>query len=361
MERRRRARINNCLTQLKSLLIQDMKKDNSHISKLEKAEILELTVRKLKKLQELINPEDNLAYREHPRYRDGFNDCINEVIDYLSKKDCINTEFRARVINHLNDSFTNKGKTLKEEMPNRLNNPDVNKKQTEPVSPAIDCKALKGLTFGHSLSPPVESRDGHPRSLFVLSNQPSSPASVQAVSIDPQMIPASHRSVQFHTNSHKQRTQAFCDISPKHSDPNESQMMDISSNGTTVVRNLPATVDIAEIIRNGGQINGTDSSNGMPIAFLVTTPLAIKAIPLYTSVDQPQRLVTLSPTGTTHGTPSSSPVGGLSQTPQESTVDSFEMKADGNMSDSAYSTADEGVASNLSLQNVWRPWNTKEN
>ena len=302
------------------------------------------------------------AYREHPRYRDGFNDCINEVNDYLSKKDCINTEFSMRVINHLNNRYNHKSKTLKQESPNRLNNPDINTKQTEQISPMIDCKSLKGLPFNQSISVSNDGLDVHPRSLCVVNSRPSTPAQVQAVSMDPQMI-TGHRSVQFQTNSPQQRNQIFCEMNPKHSDHNESQMMDISSNEKkTIVRSGPTAVDIAEIIRNGGQMIGTDSNNGMPIAFLVTTPLAIKAIPLYTSVDQPQKLATLSPTGTIVATPSCSPISGLPQTPHESNIDSFEMKTDGNISDSPYSTTDEvAPPPNTSLHNVWRPWNTQEN
>lgn len=358
MERRRRARINNCLTQLKSLLIQDMKKDNSHISKLEKAEILELTVRKLKKLQELINPDDNAGYHDHPRYRDGFNDCIGEVVDYFGKKDCINTDFRSRVISHLNNCYNNRSKTPNQEITNRLEKAEVKTQKTHQVSVSVDCKTLKGLSFNHSVPVSNEARDGHPRPLCVVNGQPSPSGTVQAVSIDPQQI-AGHRSVQFHTNNHQQ---TIYDLSQKHLEHNETKLADIPSSTTsTIVRNLPTAVDIAELIRNGNQITGVDTNNGMPIAFLVTTPLAIKAIPLYTSVDQSQRLATLSPTGTVIATPSSSPVGGLLRTPQEGNADSFEMKVDGNMSDSAYSTTDEGALPNVSIQNVWRPWNTHEN
>ena len=44
MEKRRRARINNCLNELKTLILDATKKDPARHSKLEKADILEKTV-----------------------------------------------------------------------------------------------------------------------------------------------------------------------------------------------------------------------------------------------------------------------------------------------------------------------------
>ncbi|KAG8142431.1 hypothetical protein E2320_006344, partial [Naja naja] len=50
MEKRRRARINCSLGQLKTLILPLVGKDNSCYSKLEKADILEMTVQFLKEL-----------------------------------------------------------------------------------------------------------------------------------------------------------------------------------------------------------------------------------------------------------------------------------------------------------------------
>ncbi|NXA73946.1 HES1 factor, partial [Thryothorus ludovicianus] len=51
MEKRRRARINESLGQLKTLILDALKKDSSRHSKLEKADILEMTVKHLRNLQ----------------------------------------------------------------------------------------------------------------------------------------------------------------------------------------------------------------------------------------------------------------------------------------------------------------------
>ncbi|XP_031837194.2 uncharacterized protein LOC116429002 isoform X2 [Nomia melanderi] len=51
LERKRRARINKCLDELKNLMIDALETEEEDISKLEKADILELTVRHLQRLQ----------------------------------------------------------------------------------------------------------------------------------------------------------------------------------------------------------------------------------------------------------------------------------------------------------------------
>ena len=50
MERKRRARINDSLNELKSLVLTALNKDPSRYSKMEKADVLELTVNYLKTL-----------------------------------------------------------------------------------------------------------------------------------------------------------------------------------------------------------------------------------------------------------------------------------------------------------------------
>ena len=51
MERRRRARINESLNELKSLVLSSLNKDHTKFSKMEKADVLELTVSYLRSLK----------------------------------------------------------------------------------------------------------------------------------------------------------------------------------------------------------------------------------------------------------------------------------------------------------------------
>merc|ERR1711884_641179 len=51
LERKRRARINSCLDELKDLMVFALQTEGESISKLEKADVLELTVKHLRKLK----------------------------------------------------------------------------------------------------------------------------------------------------------------------------------------------------------------------------------------------------------------------------------------------------------------------
>lgn len=76
MEKRRRARINQSLAALKALILDSARLENTKHSKLEKADILELTVRHLQRQRSLTQP--GLS-----RYKAGYQDCSREVIFFL--------------------------------------------------------------------------------------------------------------------------------------------------------------------------------------------------------------------------------------------------------------------------------------
>ncbi|KAI3375136.1 hypothetical protein L3Q82_021655 [Scortum barcoo] len=102
MEKRRRARINESLGQLKTLIMDALKKDSSRHSKLEKADILEMTVKHLRSLQRL---QMSAAVNTDPsvlgKYRAGFSECVGEVTRFLSTCEGVNTEVRTRLLGHL--------------------------------------------------------------------------------------------------------------------------------------------------------------------------------------------------------------------------------------------------------------------
>ncbi|KAK2825387.1 hypothetical protein Q7C36_019314 [Tachysurus vachellii] len=102
MEKRRRARINESLGQLKTLILDALKKDSSRHSKLEKADILEMTVKHLRNLQRVqITAAMSTDTAVLSKYRAGFSECMNEVTRFLSTCEGVNTEVRSRLLNHL--------------------------------------------------------------------------------------------------------------------------------------------------------------------------------------------------------------------------------------------------------------------
>lgn len=107
MEKRRRARINASLAELKSLLLEVIKKEGARHSKMEKADILEMAVKHLRQIQ---RQQYTGATGSDPtlsdKYRLGFNECAQEVSRYLGATDDDDAELRARLLNHLANCVT---------------------------------------------------------------------------------------------------------------------------------------------------------------------------------------------------------------------------------------------------------------
>ncbi|XP_019944579.2 transcription factor HES-2-like [Paralichthys olivaceus] len=79
MEKRRRARINDSLNHLKNLILPLTGRDKTRYSKLEKADILEMTVRFLSDTPP-VNTKDSTD-----SYREGFKACLQRVSTLLPK------------------------------------------------------------------------------------------------------------------------------------------------------------------------------------------------------------------------------------------------------------------------------------
>ncbi|XP_014216999.1 protein deadpan-like [Copidosoma floridanum] len=108
MEKKRRQRINNCLDELKSLILEAMKKDPTRHSKLEKADILEMTV---KHLQQIQRQQLSSAVATDPvvltKFRSGFSECANEVSRYVNHLENVDPTVKQRLVSHLNNCVSN--------------------------------------------------------------------------------------------------------------------------------------------------------------------------------------------------------------------------------------------------------------
>ncbi|XP_019873292.2 transcription factor HES-1-B-like [Aethina tumida] len=101
MEKRRRARINQSLAALKTLILDSAKADNTKHSKLEKADILELTVRHFQRHR-------SLDVKGVNQYKAGYADCVREVQRYLETPDAqtmtvMDSGVRQRLLRHLDN------------------------------------------------------------------------------------------------------------------------------------------------------------------------------------------------------------------------------------------------------------------
>merc|ERR1712045_191318 len=97
IERKRRARINNCLNELKDLMMFALQSEGESISKLEKADVLELTVKHLRKLkrQQMLSVTPELD-----RYRAGYTTCATEVSMRLASTG-VDISVGSRLMSHL--------------------------------------------------------------------------------------------------------------------------------------------------------------------------------------------------------------------------------------------------------------------
>ncbi|XP_026327193.1 protein hairy-like isoform X2 [Hyposmocoma kahamanoa] len=99
MEKRRRARINNCLNELKALILDAMKKDPARHSKLEKADILEMTVKHLEGLR-------SESAGSPDRFRAGYRHCVSEVSKYQG----LEAGLKRRLVRHLEACVNTQGR-----------------------------------------------------------------------------------------------------------------------------------------------------------------------------------------------------------------------------------------------------------
>ena len=104
LERKRRARINKYLDEMKELMIDAIQPEGDAINKLEKADVLELTVKHLSQLKEQhmlrLQPMDG-----HAAFRDGFTACANQVSRYLSSCSGVSLHFGTSLMAHLGSSL----------------------------------------------------------------------------------------------------------------------------------------------------------------------------------------------------------------------------------------------------------------
>ncbi|XP_042805510.1 transcription factor HES-2 [Panthera leo] len=99
LEKRRRARINASLRQLKGLILPLLGRESSHCSKLEKADILEMTVRFLQELPASSGPA--AAPAPSDSYGEGYRACLARLACVLPACRVLEPAVSARLLEHL--------------------------------------------------------------------------------------------------------------------------------------------------------------------------------------------------------------------------------------------------------------------
>ncbi|XP_070812450.1 transcription factor HES-2-like [Pituophis catenifer annectens] len=101
MEKRRRARINCSLGQLKTLILPLVGKDNSCYSKLEKADILEMTVQFLKDLPTSCGTLPGSV----DSYCEGYHTCLSHFATLIPKYNLLSPETCNQLLAQLQQTF----------------------------------------------------------------------------------------------------------------------------------------------------------------------------------------------------------------------------------------------------------------
>ncbi|XP_036917975.1 transcription factor HES-2 [Sturnira hondurensis] len=99
LEKRRRARVNESLRQLKGIILPLLGRESSSHSKLEKADILEMTVRFLRELPASFCPE--AAPTPSDSYLDGYRACLALLTRVLPASRVLEPALSARLLEHL--------------------------------------------------------------------------------------------------------------------------------------------------------------------------------------------------------------------------------------------------------------------
>lgn len=166
LERKRRARINKCLDDLKELMVECLTQEGEHIVRLEKADILELTVDYLKKVK------TRKSQPSAESFRTGYKYAVNEVSKVLASTPDVNIQLGTMLMTNLGHRLNQLLQGL--EQPQQQQSPQsyhVNHQQQYPqirsqttVAPSSTCSspAVSPSSKEYSLPPsPASSSSGY--------------------------------------------------------------------------------------------------------------------------------------------------------------------------------------------------------
>ena len=181
LERKRRARINKYLDEMKDLMMSTFESEGESINKLEKADVLELTVRHLQKLkhQQLLRLNPTL---DQDRFRSGYTACANEVSRFLSTVPGVSLHFGTELMSHLGTSLSrgsaapaagplsvNTVSTSSSSMSLPASSPQPSHNLSLPMSPNSD----GGYNSGRDSTPSPALSVGHEEMAAPIKSEPS--------------------------------------------------------------------------------------------------------------------------------------------------------------------------------------------
>ncbi|XP_044288622.1 transcription cofactor HES-6-like [Varanus komodoensis] len=144
IERKRRERINNCLDQLKETVIGAFQLDQS---KLEKADILEMTVKHLQNIQNSKNMDSKMGLEAQQRFSTGYIQCMHEVHNLLLTCEWMDKTLGARLLKHLLKSLPR-------------SNGETRKADLSSAAPGSGKRSTTGSNQSQELVSPTEEKQG---------------------------------------------------------------------------------------------------------------------------------------------------------------------------------------------------------
>ena len=168
LERKRRARINTCLEELKDLMVFALQAEGESISKLEKADVLELTVNHLRKLkrQQMLSLNPAL---EVDKFHAGYSACAAEVGRVLASQPGVEVTVGARLMAQLGHRLESGQTKLSVTVP-------CSSSRNNTVSPQQPCSPLSDLDLGYN-----SGRESSPSPSSRSEPSPSPPSSDKSV------------------------------------------------------------------------------------------------------------------------------------------------------------------------------------
>jgi len=106
LERKRRARINKSLEELKDLMVNALQNEGENVAKMEKADILEVTVNHLKRLDQRGQLSIKSVPTNQEKYREGYTHCASEVSRCLASIEGVDVHLGTKLMTHLGLKLT---------------------------------------------------------------------------------------------------------------------------------------------------------------------------------------------------------------------------------------------------------------
>ncbi|XP_019404459.1 PREDICTED: transcription factor HES-4-like [Crocodylus porosus] len=191
VEKRRRARINASLEQLRRLLQQNPEKQDARaLSRLEKAEILEMTVQQLQRLKK----PDIAASKDGQDFAAGYCHCLTAVSNFLSSVgSSLNQNIKSQILRQLEDASKVRSTGAPDQSPKIWQPQEVNLPSTKPhlhQSSAFLCVTAPALLPpGTTMTLPALETQSCPREQMsespALGSQPPLPPSLSQTLINP--------------------------------------------------------------------------------------------------------------------------------------------------------------------------------